>query len=450
MLSDEPFTLAGTAKNWDDLEFDIKTAGSYDLAGLLAFMDPAYGHRLSGRASFDLDLKGQKSNWIDMDMRGTAGVAKVFYTNDSLTSPLDRLDMEIALQPNNVKIESLYAEYPGVKMTLTGTMKNGFAHLIEPRKGHKKPYLAFQLKAPLIDYDILVPEEEIIETDGNVAAGETAELPAPIFLPDIEAGGRVVVDKLVFRGIELTDIESEVGFKDGIITYKKAKAGVYSGSIRSEGSVDINDMYQPYIACSFTGKNIEADDFLTQMVDVGGHLYGKFNVDGTLTGRGSEPEDFINSMNASGNLAMNEGRLVNFDLIKRLADQFKFKASEEETIRDLTTAISVRDGQLVLDGTKVLSQMGDWNIGGSLAFLDRTMDLQVGLYLSKEFSQKLDLFGGLLADNQGRVKVNFNLSGNYDSPTVSNLSTDNSAAKEKVEDAVKEGAKKLLDGLFKK
>ncbi|MCP4568039.1 MAG: AsmA family protein [FCB group bacterium] len=449
-LSDEDFYLAGTAKNWDDLAFAVTTKGSYDLAGILPFMEPEYGHQLSGRAHFDLELDGQKSNWIDMDIQGQAGVEKVFYTNDSLTSPLNRLDMDINFQPNKVIIESLYAEYPGVKMTLTGTMKNGFAHLLQPRGGHKKPYLDFQLKAPLIDYDILVPEEEVIQTGVDNHGGQTTELPAPIFLPDIEAGGRVVVDKLVFRGIEITDIQSEVGYKDGIISYKKAQGRIYSGRMQSDGSVDINDMYQPYVSCTFAGQDIEADDFLTQMIDAGGHLFGKFDVDGTLAGRGSEPEDFINSLDANGHLSMKEGRLVNFDLISRLADQFKFKTFEEESLRDLATAITVRDGKVLLEGTKLFSKMGDWNIGGTVAFIDRTLDLRVGLYLSPEFSKKLDLFGGLLEDDQGRVKVNFNLTGDYDNPTVSNLSTDNSAAQKKVEDAVKEGAKKLLDGLFKK
>jgi hypothetical protein len=100
---------------------------------------------------------------------------------------------------------------------------------------------------------------------------------------------------------------------------------------------------------------------MARFTNLDGHLFGKLDLNGTLTGRGTELEDFVNSLTADGNINMKEGRLLNFDLINSIAEEFNFKTFDEEQLRDLTGDITVRDGHLVLDGAKVISQMGDWD-----------------------------------------------------------------------------------------
>ncbi len=446
-LSDRDFYLAGSVKNWDDPVFDIKTRGSYDLAGILPFMDKTYGHQLSGDLRFNLAAAGQKSKWADTRLAGTIAVDKAYYDNDSITSPLERLDLMMTIGDRKTTVDSMYIVYPGVRATLTGTLKNGFAHLLQPRGGYPKPYLDFKLKSPLVNYDILVPEDDALPA--STAAG-TTEMAAPIFLPDIEAGGTVAIDTLVYSQVDLTNITGDVAYKDGIITFTNARGDIYSGKVSGAGTVDITDMYQPAIKCEFTANNVEANDFMARFADLDGHLYGKMNLDGTLSGRGAEFPDFIKTLSADGNVDLKDGKLVNFDLINDMAKQFGFKTFQEEDIRQLVSAVKIRDGRLLLDGTKVFSKMGDWNIGGTVGFLEKKLDLFMGVYLSPEFSKNLNLMGGLLEDDKGRVRLGFNVGGTYEKPVISNITTDNSVIQKKAEDKLKEGADKLLKGLFKK
>jgi hypothetical protein len=446
-LSDRDFSLSGKVSNWDDLKYNLKTKGSYALIGLVPFLDTTYSHELSGTANFDLDVRGQKSKWLDTRFLGSVSVEEGYYTNDSLISPLERFDMIISFEEKRVSINSFYVEYPGVRASLNGTVRNGFAHLIEPREGHKKPYLDFVLRAPVVNYDILVPEEE---GEAAVAAGEgTAELSAPIFLPDIEAGGKVSIDTLVYSKVELTNITGDVAYKDGVITFKNTEGNIYTGTFSGEGSVDINDMYQPAVACNFAARDVEANDFMARFANLDGHLYGKINLDGNLTGNGAEFTDFVKTLSADGNVMMGQGKLVNFQLINQLAEKFNFKTFEEEEIRDLVSAVKIRNGKLLLDGTKVISKMGDWDIGGTVGFLEKAQDLDMNVYLSPDFVKQLNLPSFLL-DDKGRYKVGFKLGGTYDNPTISNFSLDNSALQENLEDGIKKEAGKLIKDLFKK
>ncbi|MCK5125006.1 MAG: AsmA family protein [candidate division Zixibacteria bacterium] len=466
-LSGKPFAIAGNVSNWDDLTYSLKTKGLYDISGLTPFLDKSLNNELKGNADFDLSISGIKSNWVNTKVLGRLTLDKMFFNNDSLTSPLERLDIDLLFKKNSVEVEQLYAEYPGVNLSLSGTVTNGFAHLLEPKGGHRKPSLDFKLSSSLINYDILLPEDAAVEnpsstvsssapssssspsisSSGTIAANDAS---LPIFIPDIEAQGTIAVDKFIFREMEFTGITGRLEYNDGIISYHNIKCMIYGGDIQADGSVDINDMYQPFVKSEFQAENIEANEVMTQLANLGGHLFGKVNAKGRLAGRGSEPEDFIKSMSAESNVKIDEGRIVNIDLIEKLADKFSFKTFEEEQIKNLVSDILIRDGKLLLDGTKVFNRMGDWDIVGTIAFIDKKLDLQVGLYLSEQYSQNMNFLGDLLKDDRGRVKVNFKIIGTYEKPDIANISTENDAVKSKVEEKLKKEANKFINNLFKK
>jgi len=469
-LSDRPFNFGGVISDWDDVKYMFATAGQYDLTGVTPFLDPGLNNQLNGQASFNLKVSGQLSSWATSHILGNVSIDKLYYNNDSLTSALDRLDMNLTFQKDRIRVDTLYAEYPGVNLSLKGTIKNGFAHLFEPKKGHPKPHLQFNLYSSHVNYDILVPEDSIetpeeIQPDSPPVEAHTGQdqaaapsgppvgsqkVAAPVFIPDIEADGSFAIDTLVFREMNFNDLSGELSYKDGEIVYRKTRGRIYGGDLKAEGSVDITDMYQPFVMSDFEAKNIEANDFMTQFAGIAGHVYGKFNAVGKLAGRGSEPADFIQSLSATSHINMDEGTIVNFDLIKQLADKFSFKTFEEEKLKNLVTDIVIKDGKLLLDDTRIFNRLGDWDLGGSVAFLNKKLDLDVSLYLSEKYSKNMNLLGNLLQDSQGRVKVNFNIIGTYDKPDIANVSTDNQVVTDNVEEKIKKEANKLLNNLFKK
>lgn len=445
-VAEESFSLAGTVSNWSDLAYDITTRGAVNLTAVTPFLDTAAHHDLSGTLKFDLQTVGRKSRWAESSILGRISVDQLHYSSKQLTKPLERFDLILTFAPYEVAVDSLYAEYPGVRMSLKGRLNNGIAHLLQPRKDHKRPALDFALYAPKIDYDILFPEEE----RAKGAAGELPDSLPPIYIPDIEAKGSAVIDTLIYSKVEFTNITGNVAYQDKIVIFKNTKGNLYSGNVAGDGSVDITDLFQPLVKTEFNATGVEANDFLERFANLGGHLYGKFNMNGSLTGRGSEVEDFVQSLSADGNVDMKEGRLVNFDLINQVAGKFGFKTFKEESLRDLASAIKVRDGRILFEGTKLISQVGDWDVGGGVGFLDKTLDLNLGVYLTPEMAGQFNMLGSLLKDDKGRMKVNFTVGGSYTNPTISNISTGKSAVKEKAQEAVKKKTEDLLKGLIKK
>jgi len=208
------------------------------------------------------------------------------------------------------------------------------------------------------------------------------------------------------------------------------------------------------VACDFNAHQIEANDFLAQFANLGGHMYGKVDMKGRLTGTGSELPDFIKSMVANGTVDMSQGRLVNFNLIEDMASQFGFKTFEEQNLRDMAGKVKIDRGSLVVDDGRVETQMGDWNIGGAVAFLEKKLDLNVNVYLSKDYAsqaiKQYSQLGNMLLDDKGRIQVGFKVGGNFTQPLLSNFSVNKGVVKENVEEKVKDKAKDLINNLFKK
>lgn len=459
-LSDNPCDISGKIKNWDDAIYELAVKGNYNLVGIQPFLDPKLNHELTGSANIDIKAAGKKSDWINTNILGTAHIGNLYYNNDSLTSPLERLDMRLSFNDESVIVDTLYAEYPGASISLAGTLKNGFAHLIEPRKNHKKPHLNYTLYSPLINYDVLVPEEEgkpaaestadVVSSSEPSGDGQTITAAAPIFLPDISASGKVKIDQFIFREMEFSNLSGDVDYDKGLITFKNTAGNIYSGEVTASGTVDITDMYQPLITSDFTAEGVESNEFLSQFTKIRDHIFGKVNAKGQIAGRGSEPQDFIKSINAQANANLKEGRIINFPVINKLAEKTGFKTFEEETIREFAADLVISDGKMLLDGAKLFSRVGDWDINGTVAVDNYDMDMQVGLYLSEKYSEQVNLLGDLLRDDNGRIRVNFNLGGNYLNPTLSKFSTDKNVVKKKVEDELKKGVKDLFNNLIKK
>ncbi|MDD4052318.1 MAG: AsmA family protein, partial [candidate division Zixibacteria bacterium] len=374
-LADGPFAISGAITNWKDLLYDIRLKGRYALAGLIPFLNPALNPEVSGLLTYDLTVTGQKSRWAESRLSGTLQAENIFFNTNKLSAPLKRLDLNMTFAPSKTQVNSLYLEYPGVRMNLTGELRNGFAHLLAPRKGYQRPYFDFAVNAPMVNYDVLFPTP----TDSALTAARADTLP-PIFIPDIEAAGTARVDTLIYAGVEITNISSDVAYKDGVITYSNGKGRVYTGSVASAGTVDFNDFRNPHVNCSVEGRDIEANDFMTRFAGLGGHLYGKLNLKGTIDGTGSELPDFVRSLTADGAVTMTQGKLVNIELVNAMAKQFGFKTFEEESLKDLATLVKIQNGTLILDGMQLISNVGDWNLDGGVAFLDKTLDLNVGLY----------------------------------------------------------------------
>ncbi len=434
------------------LNIDAQFKGQLNLALLNAFLPKTGEPKVAGDMNFDISAKGSIKDAANMKITGALSIKNGSYTAATLPEPIQAFNLDLKLNPSSLVINNLSAKFPSSDVALTGTMTDPFPYLLPKHPANaKKPNLTFTMKSQRFDTDKLFPEA-VPGSGVNPTQIPMDSLP-PLILPDINGTGQAIIDTLIYSKVEFTKITGDVDIKNRTIYVTNANGNVYTGKVTGETMVDLNDFNNPRYSGKFAATQIEANDFITRFSDFGGHLYGRTNMDGTFSCVGWDPKPIIQSLTMDGMAAFKEAKLVNFDLLGKLAQNLNLKMPSEEQLKDFATAFKVKDGRVAFEGLKFLSTFGDWNLAGSVGF-DGTIDYAGDVLLSDQVtgnlmaqSNMISGLAGLLKDNtSGRVRVPFRLSGSYANPKIS-LDLN---AREKAKNNIKGKLDSALQDLLKK
>ena len=389
----------------------------------------------------------------DVKLQGDLGISRAAYSAETLPEPIEAFDMKAKINDRDINIERMAVKFPSSDFELKGKLADAFPYFLPGYgEGAKKPFLSFEMKSHRLDVDRLFPE---------VVPGEAvnlAELPLdslpPIILPDIDGKGIANIDTLIYSKVEFTNLKGDIDIKNRVINASNVTGKVYTGNVNGRASVDLNDFENPKYSGQYNATEVEVNDFLNRFTSLGGHLFGKVNMKGDFDASGWEPEDLIKTLTLDGSALINQAKLVNFDLIKKMAQSFNFKAGQEETIKDLASSFKVKDGRVIFDAMTFFNNMGNWNVIGSVGFdgsLDYSGDVLLTEKMSSELLSQSNLISGvagmLQEKESGRVRVGFKLGGTYKNPKPT---LDLTPAKDKVQEKLKDKVGDALKGLFGK
>jgi uncharacterized protein involved in outer membrane biogenesis len=288
-------------------------------------------------------------------------------------------------------------------------------------------------------------EEEDVS---GLSGGGTADT-ALFLLPDFDAEGTFSIRSGIYSLVAFEDATGRFELTDYVLHIDGVKAEAYDGEIAGSAVIDIENLDQPEFQVDYTAKEIEINSFLSRFTGFQDHLFGEIDMAGSFSGTGSEIEDVLPTLAATGTCDMRNGKLVNFDLIKKLAEPVGFKTFDEEKVRDLVGSFHVDDGRVHFDDLNLKASSGDWKVTGSVGF-DGSLDYSGEVTFSSDAASNLDFLGdfkSLLQDKSGKIVLPFRLLGTYTSPQIT---LDTSSMTKNVDNKLKDEGKKLLDKLFKK
>ena len=427
--------------------------GSLSLAMLNRFLDQQSHPQMAGRLEMDIKLTGSADQFSNFKPRGSLSLADASYNDDNMPEPIEHLRVDLLITPDTITVQEMQVKFTSSDVSFTGKLIDPFPYLlpleIVDQSRVKKPIFIFELSSQRLNLDSLFPEA--VPGSGVNRSSLPADSVPPIILPDINGRGRFSIDTLIYSQVEFSNIKGKAIIKDRKITCHDVTGNVYTGEVEGNTTIDLTDFENPVYQGKFQAKQIEADDFVSRFSKMGGFLFGKIDLNGSYDARGWEPEQFLNSLSMNGKMDMNDGKLrtsgATYELVSNLASQFGETFAQEQTLKNATTNIVVKDGRVGIDKlTTALGDLGDLELGGYYSF-DGGLNYQGSLLLSKERSQKL--LGGLSSffgsDNGGRVRLPLSIGGTMNSPK---LNLDISAIKDNLGDDLKKKAEGLLKDLF--
>jgi hypothetical protein len=441
-LAGEPMTLKVIVDNIPDPSLSAEADIDLNLSAVRQFLDP--GDEVSGRLKLQATAYGKLRQPESMSLLGSLKVKDLEYYSKDLGYPVEDVDAEFEFVGKDLRIGLLQADVGESDIAATGEIRNLTPYLFAYTETETKPLYRGKVTSDYLNIDELMGEEEV---PGDTGAGVPDT--ALFFLPDFDAEGTFLIRSGIYSLVAFEDATGKFELTDYVLHIDSVKADVYDGDAVGSAVVDIENLEQPEFQVDYSASGIEINSFLSRFTGFQDHLFGEIDMTGTFSGKGSEIEDVLPTLAARGTCNMRKGKLVNFELVKKLADPLGFKTADEEKLEDLSGSFRVTDGRVFFDDLGLTSSLGDWMLSGSVGF-DGSLDYKGTVALSSDAARHLDFLGdlrSLFQDRSGKIVLPFTLTGPYAAPKVA---IDTSPARENVDNKLKDEGRKLLDKLFKK
>ncbi|MBC9795016.1 AsmA-like C-terminal region-containing protein [Sinomicrobium weinanense] len=434
---------------------------------------------------------------------GTLDLTGFTYASEEMANPVSISKANVTFNPTKVNLNKFEAKTGQTDLNASGTINNlmGFMFNKENIEGN------FNLSSntfALNDFMVDDAEEgESIAEDKEGGEGEKSsggageKIKIPSFLDcTVNASANTVI----YDNLKLKNVKGILIIKDETATLKDLRSDVFNGQLAINGDVSTKEETPTFkmnmdiqnfdIAESFKGL-----DMLKALTPIAGILQGKLNTDLSLSGNLKDdltPVLLSVTGNALAEVLTSGIDSKNSKLLSGLAGNLNFLDTDKLDLKDIKAALSFEDGKVNVKPFHIKYQDIDIEVAGSHGF-DKTLGYTATFnvpakYLGKEAN---NLLAQLNEQEQEEmtVPVKATIGGTYTNPSVStdmksavagltqqlvakqkdklvgkgkdalgNLlgsgknkdTTATDTTKTKKQEAVKEAAKDVLQGLFGK
>jgi hypothetical protein len=249
--------------------------------------------------------------------------------------------------------------------------------------------------------------------------------------------GSMSADSAVAYRVPLVSIQGEIAFAPpGDLSLSGLVAKVYRGTVSGGAHVTLGGPGGAAYRFEARAENLEANDFLSNLTPVRDVLFGGLDLESTWEGKGLTREELLANLAASGVLKARNGEIRNLEFLHRVSAALGLRDMESVRFREMFSGFSIADGKVRVDDLRIAAPDADWNVAGSAGF-DGTLDYDVSVTLSDEASdayRRRTALAGLLADESGRIVLDFELRGTAQEPVVA-YDASKTAARAGVRDA---------------
>jgi len=456
-LGEAPMELKLVVEDFSDPNLTSELKTKFDLALLEEFVSFPEKTNLAGQADINVKAYGKVKKLERMNFSGRVDLQKVEVATPTLGVPIRNLDAGITFKGGDIDIPNLSLSLGKSSLNLQGKVYGAIPHFLFQHE--EKPLFSFSLDSPFLDLDEIFPAPS---QEGE--AKEKTPGADSILLPDINVGGQIFIKRVIFREMEFNNLSASIDITDGVLHLDNIVAEVFSGSVGGKVTCDLNDIDHIQYDMNVTASQIEANDFLSRFTAFDDRLFGRLNLNASFSGRGNRLEEIQKSLSANGTVTFADGKLVNWELLDKLASFLKMKSLKEQKIKTLRNSFRIADERVWFDDFSATTKDGDFELIGSVG-LDGSLDYKLTAVLSPELSSRFDALGDLsdyLKNEEGRVVLDIKISGPAKNPQfVLDMSKAEEKFKEqmkgklreeedKIKDQLKEKAEDLLKDLFKK
>jgi uncharacterized protein involved in outer membrane biogenesis len=452
-----------TVTNFDNPLLAATINGSMNLNEVKEFYPLEEGTELAGSLNANVSLEGKVKLPTGIKANGKLEFQNVTIKSATTTRPLRNLNGAITFNNQIIESNQLVMNIGESDLSVSFVMKNYLAMIMEDAAKTGKPSASLTLTSKQLRTADLVSKPLSSQSSASAAkkAGIKNEPQESGLLPGFDIEANVSIGKLITEKFEFNNARGSVSLSNGIITLKNFTVNAFQGTIMTKGTLDVRDPKKRPFNLDLGIVGVESSALLPKFSSFGNNLFGKFTMNTKLQGDLNDTLGLnTQSLLGNGSVQVDNGKLLGFPLMTKLADFTGVNELREVNFKDWTNAFSISNGRLNIKDLKVNAGATNFLMGGSHG-LDGSMDYNLMVKLPESVSDQLKLegIGGQLLqffkDKEGRINLNFLVSGMTTSPvlklnTKAQEETAKQALEQKKQQLLDEGKKKVEDELKKK
>ncbi len=356
---------------------DAKFKGTLDLENLTKAYPIKLDQELKGvlKANFTTkaDQKSvQENNYENIKTNGTASLNDFSYAGDDVSNPVYIKNASVKFNTSSILLTDFNAKTGESDIQASGKLDNLFAFVFDNKdlKGN------FNVNSNnFVVSDFLVEDKQTAKNTQETTKDQTTTeaLKIPNFL-DITT--KVNAKRVVYDNIELKNLSGLMKLKDQKAILTNTKATMLDGQVVFNGDVNTKPSPATFDLDMNVSKFDIANSFNTletfqKLVPVAKALKGKYNTSFKLKGNLDEafsPEMNSLSGNAFAQLFVNNVDNTAIPLINSLASNLKFIDFSKVNFSKLKTALSFKNGRVMVEPFDLKYQDMTLHVSGSHGF----------------------------------------------------------------------------------
>ncbi len=384
-----------------------------------------------GLLSLDVHAQGATKDPSALNFNGSGKIQNATLKMPSLTKPLQIRNSDLKFSQNSASIDNLSASLGETNATGSMTLRNFAA-----------PQVQFTLNADKINVTEL--QQVYVSTPAApkradaghdfwqivpTANAEPANTAQPSMLSKMTGGGSINVGTVQQDNLVMNNLHSNVSLNHGLIQLNPVSADLYGGKESGNISIDTRPA-QPVYNVNLKTDKVDANKLLSSVSSVKQVLYGILSSNVNATFSSTSAEAIARGLNGSVGLNLNNGKLMNMDLLHELAAVGKFLGGVPGAPKNFTDLVQlsgnfdIKNGVAQTNNLKAVIDGGTLAAAGLVNLADQSLNMHVTAVLSKVLSQQVggSQIGGFmntaLANNQGELVLPVIVTGNFQHPQV--------------------------------
>jgi len=387
MFEGKPFTLSADLKNFSDLQYKLKAAGTLDI-GKIYQVFAVKGYNVNGLITANVSLKGKQSDatsghYDKLSNSGKMTVKDIAITSDLFPKPFIIKNGVFTFNQDKMQFDAFTATYGRSVFVLNGAMSNLIDYAIKPGgmlTGN------FNLTSDLIVADdfMAFANTSPAQSGKPAAGGPSGVIMAPT---NLNLNFAADVKKVKYSDLELDSVKGQMAITNGSIILKQAGFNLIGSQVMMDATYGSMGPKKAQFDYHINAKDFDIKkaykqiklfrDMATSAKDAEGIVSLDYKLNGKLN---SNMQPVYPSLKGGGILSVKKVKLKGYKLFGAVGSKTDHNGLDTGDVSKVNVETTIANNIITIKRTKVRMSGFRLRMEGQVSF-DNQLNLQFRLGL---------------------------------------------------------------------